>query len=119
MKLNKQQAAFLIKNINQHATTENIKYSNFFYDDLIKIINQCTEKEFPESRTDLHLYTGDVPGCIILSNYGVEEGQRQIELRMKTSNKTDSWTTLFVEEFKQFATGVNAITAWLNERAEE
>lgn len=119
-KLTKKQKQWLIEKIVDQFTSHEVfqdqpHYVTLYMAIASKVINECTEKEFPEQVINLHDYSQTIVGCIKLSYYK-EYNIQQIELRMQTPGKTDSYTTMFIEEFKQFTEGCNKIAGWINEQ---
>ena len=115
-KLTKEQAEWLIERFKEKHTKEFTYFVVNGFEAAIEIINQCAEKEFPGFTVDLHDYEKNIVGCIFLSDY-IGADMRHVELRMRTPNKIDSWTTLFPCEFKQFTEGCQKIVEWLNEQS--
>ncbi len=103
-KLSKEQAEWLIEHIrskyNVYCTkcTINCNVDTDKY--LEKVINQCTEKQFPE------LKVGEGPLVYVTNIYKLK----------KTSIDTFGITAhLTTDEFKQFVEGCNKIVEYLNE----
>lgn len=101
-KLTKEQAAWLIDKINREG---GVSYGMLTppalqaYEDIMQIINQCTEQEFPELHIDdVHITRPNDSFVYILISY--PQGSRL-------------GSHMSVEDFKDFAIGVTKIAEWL------
>lgn len=105
-KLTKTQAQELIKEVFESRDKDLDDSDNPWYrfEDFKRIINQCTEKEFPKIRCAFGVHcelTFKMPDC---NTVGIDYNADDIEFS--------------IEEFKEFANGVNKIVEYLNEEAE-
>ncbi len=123
MKLSKEQAEWLIEEINSRVRRKAIPGAGALHDvflfpiDVENIINQCTEKEFPAF--EMNLYTQDQveldekPDVLKVNQYGDYTSPIHVEYRDVCGEALDF--LIPTEKFKQFADGVNKIVEYLNE----
>lgn len=90
-------------------TNEDIRHSFILEEDVKQIINQCTEKEFPEFH---FLDRNEVP-------YSVGHAQFYKMVVISPLNSLDVTLAFRPEEFKQFTAGCNKIVEWLDEQQPE
>ena len=99
-KLTKEQSEFLIDKVDRIFLMENKEA--LFNDKIVKIINECTEKEFPvfrfEDECDCDSFVEVRLFCETDNLIGVELPQGYINL--------------YPHEFKQFTEGCNKIVKW-------
>lgn len=104
-KLTKEQAEFLIDKVDRIFLMENKEA--LFNDKVVKIINECTEKEFPEI---FKSHLGCEPDTIRVYHNSSTENDCDCEIELYTTTKFTHFTN---EQFKQFAAGCSKVVEWL------
>lgn len=106
--LTKEQAEWLIEKLNK-TPVETIKYNGgdlvlkyFESDSVLKIINQCTEKPFPELKLDT--------AC----NSQVNIGKRDLDNDIMHINIPNEYAYFTPEEFREFVAGCNEVMEWID-----
>ncbi len=98
-KLTKEQSEWLIKEVNNHTGYNvNLCEKALNFSAIERLINQCTEKEFPELEIESAIKISEGIKCVAMETYG--------DIRLS------------YEQFKQFTEGCNKIVEWLDEQAE-
>ena len=106
-KLTKDQAVLMIEEFSK-AHKSNDWNGGLFIGDTIKIINQCTEKEFPH--INMHWNRFGIDEALYIQQLG----DFPYDILLETRNMS---TYFNKEQFKQFTEGCNKIVEWINEQA--
>ncbi len=113
VKLTREQADYLREEIDKLPITCPGGFADGFNDceiNVKKIINQCTEKEFPDFTMPTHNDFNNLTGPLSISLYEKN--------RIKIQEHSEGFFSLLHGEFKAFTDGCVKICDWLDEKNE-